>query len=71
MTCLIHIVASVNREGMTFTGTCMELLHKLSFIVCEEGPNAATATTLDVVLEWYVVGSDGKNSICIIYIKTV
>ena len=48
MTCLIHIVVSVNSEGMTFTGMCMELLHKLFFIVCEEGPASATAKTLDV-----------------------
>ena len=32
MTCLIHIVASVNSEGMTFIGMCMELLHKLLFV---------------------------------------
>ena len=39
ITCLIHIVASANSEGIHFTGMCMEcewmckeLLYKLSFV---------------------------------------
>lgn len=55
---LIHIVASVNSEGMTFTGMCMELLHKLS---CMELWRMASCSQIMLIVKWLYVDNTQVN----------
>ena len=70
MSCLIHVVvvASAKSEGINFTGICMELFHKLSFVRKGQLLNSYLlhkTKTLGCIMEWYVVCSDDNDSICI------